>query len=65
MIVGIINSVIKINANFIPSRYPFCFVFVPKYIELIKNTDKCEHRTGKSHTSEYIGISRFFVRSIA
>lgn len=35
MIVGIINSVIKINANFIPSKYPFCFVFVPKYIELI------------------------------
>ena len=39
MIVGIINSVIKINANFIPSKYPFCFVFVPKYIELI-NVEK-------------------------
>lgn len=39
MIVGIINSVIKINANFIPSKYPFCFVLVPKYIELI-NVEK-------------------------
>ena len=33
--VGIINRVIIISASFIPSRYPFCFVLVPKYIELI------------------------------
>lgn len=39
MIVGIINRVIMIRASFIPSKYPFCLVLVPKYIELI-NVEK-------------------------